>query len=61
MTRKMEMKRNKCMMRTKILWKRERKTDTEVKMVVGDNMNQKLTETISNRPSLYGQRLEGKE
>ena len=47
MTRKREMKRNKCMMRTKILWKRERKTDTEVKRVVRANMKHKFTGTTS--------------
>ena len=51
MTWKRERKRMKCMTRTKIMWKRERNTDTKVNRVGGGNMKQKSTGTTSPQPS----------
>ena len=61
MTWKRESKGTKCTTRTKILWKRERKTDTKVKRVGRANMKQKLTGTTSPQPSECGPKWEGKE
>ena len=46
-TWKRERKIKKCTMRNKIMWKRETKTKTKVKMVGRDNMKQKLSGTTS--------------
>ena len=41
MTWERERKRNKCITRTKIMWKRERKTDMKVKRAGMDNTKHK--------------------
>ena len=51
MTWKRESKRMKCTKRTKILWKRERKTDTKVRRVRRANRKQKSKGTTSLQPS----------